>query len=105
LVEAGLNTVPPAVFLIGLGALVHAIAPRLVGVVVYGLVGWSFLVELTGSIVKMPRLLLDLSILYHVAPAPATNPHWGSAAVLVVLGLIGAVAAAVVFERRDLVNA
>lgn len=105
LVEAGLNTVPPAIFLIGAGALVHALAPRLVSVAVYGLVGWSFLVELAGSLVKTPRLLLDTSILYHVAPAPATSPHWGSAAVLVLLGLAGATAAAVVFERRDLVNA
>jgi ABC-2 type transport system permease protein len=105
LLEAGLNTVPPAVFLLGFGALIYALAPRIAGPAGYGLVAWSFLVEFVGSVVKTSHWLLDTSVLYHVAPAPATHPQWTSASVLVALGLVAAIAAAAVFSRRDLISA
>ena len=105
LLAAGLNTVPPAVFVLGSGTLVLAVAPRLTSAAAYGLVAWSFLVELIGALVRTNRWILDTSVLYHVAPAPATNPHWGSAAVLVGLGVVAAAAGAAGFRRRDLANA
>jgi ABC-2 type transport system permease protein len=105
LVKAGINTVPPALFLLGVGALVLAIFPRAVTATTYGLVAWSFLVELIGSVVNLSHWILDTSLLFHVAPAPATDPHWGSAAVLVSLGVVATLAANVIFSRRDLINA
>ncbi|HSS09086.1 MAG TPA: hypothetical protein VLL25_04320 [Acidimicrobiales bacterium] len=105
LIKAGINTVPPALFVLGVGALVHATLPRLTGPAVYGVVAWSFLIEFVGSIVKTNRWLLDTSVLYHVAPAPATNPHWDSAAVLGLLGVAAAVGGTFLFARRDLVSA
>lgn len=105
LVEAGINTAPPGLFLLGAGALGLAAVPRLTGVVAYGLVAWSFLLQLIGSIVNAPRWLLELSLFRHVAPAPATDPDWTSAAVLVALGVLAAGAAAAMFSRRDLVTA
>ena len=105
LIEAGLNTVPPAMFLLGLGTLVHAAAPRLTAAVVYGLVGWSFLIEFLGSAVTMSHWVLDTSLLYHVAPAPAASPQWVSAGVLVGLGAGLALAGCAVFQRRDLAGA
>lgn len=105
LVEAGVNTVPPAVLLLGVGTLVHAGAPRLAGAVAYGLMAWSFLIEFIGSVVKMSHWVLDTSVLFHVAPAPATSPHWASAAVLVALGVLTAMAGGVLFNRRDLISA
>jgi ABC-2 type transport system permease protein len=105
LVEAGLNTVPPGVFLLGAGTLVHAIAPRHAGAATYGLVAWSFLVEFVGSVIKTNHWLLDTSVLYHVAPAPAAQPQWASASALVALGAAAAIGGAILFARRDLVNA
>jgi ABC-2 type transport system permease protein len=105
LVEAGLNTVPPAVFVLGLGTAVHATVPRAAAAASYGIVAWSFLIELVGSVVKAGRLLLDTSVLYHVAPAPAADPHWASAAVLIGLGIVASIIGAAVFARRDLINA
>lgn len=105
LIEAGINTVPPAVLLLGFGTLVHAAFPRAAGAATYGLIAWSFLVEFIGSVVKMSHWVLDTSVLFHVAPAPATTPHWISAAVLVALGAVAAGLAAVIFGRRDLISA
>lgn len=105
LLAAGINVVPAALFLLGLGTLVHGVAPRLAGPVAYGLVAWSFLIELIGSVLKANHWLLDTSILYHVAPAPATNPNWGSATALVLLGAALAGLGSVAFARRDLISA
>jgi ABC-2 type transport system permease protein len=105
LVEAGLNTVPPAIFLLGLGTLVHGALPRLAPAFTYGFIAWSFLVEFVGSVIKTSHWLLDTSVLYHIAPAPAVDPHWGSAAALVALGVVTAAAGVRLFDRRDLMSA
>jgi ABC-2 type transport system permease protein len=105
LVQGGLNTVPPAVFLLGAGTFVQGTAPRLVTPVTYGLIAWSFLIEFVGSVVNMSHWVLDTSILYHLAPAPAAPPRWGSAAAMVALGAAAALGGAALFHRRDLVSA
>jgi ABC-2 type transport system permease protein len=105
LVQGGLNTVPPALFLLGAGTLVHGAAPRLVTPVTYGIIAWSFLIEFVGSVINMSHWVLDTSILYHLAPAPAAPPRWGSAAAMVALGAAAALAGAALFRRRDLVSA
>jgi ABC-2 type transport system permease protein len=105
LVLAGLNAAPPALFVLGLGTLAHGVLPRLAAVAAYGLIAWSFLVELIGSVLNASQWLLDTSVLHHVAPAPATDPDWISAAGLVGLGLAAAIIGGLVFSRRDLVTA
>jgi ABC-2 type transport system permease protein len=49
---AGLNTVPAGLCLLDLGTLAWSIAPRLTSGAVYGILAWSFLVELLGGIVN-----------------------------------------------------
>lgn len=105
LLEAGANTVPPALFVLGVGALVLGTRPRSASFVAYLLVGWSFLVELIGTVIRVSHWVLDTSVLIHMAPAPAANPDWTSAAVLTVLGLAGATVGAIGFTRRDLASA
>ena len=51
LVTAGLNVVPPGLFLLGLGALVLGAWPRRTSTVVYGYLAWSFLIEFAGGVV------------------------------------------------------
>ena len=103
--SAGVNIIPPAVFVLGVGTLVHALAPRAVAVVAYGVVSWSFLVEVIGSAINLSSAVLDTSVLHHVAPVPATDPDWSGAVGLVALGVLGATVAVFVFSRRDLVSA
>jgi ABC-2 type transport system permease protein len=102
LLQSGLNAAPPALFVLGLGTLLFGLMPRLARPAAYAVVAWSFLVELLGSLVKANRWLLDLSLFHHIAPAPASNPIWRTAIVMVVLAA-GAVACGTwAFRRRDL---
>ena len=73
LLTAGLNVVPPGLFLLGLGALVLGAWPRRTSTVVYGYLAWSFLIEFAGGVVHTSHWLLDTSVFFHMVPAPASQ--------------------------------
>lgn len=102
LMTAGLNTLPPAMLVLGIGTLVHGALPRLASPLAYGLIAWSFLVELVGTIAGANHYFLDLSIFHHMALAPAADIRWDAAGIFVGLGLAGAVLGVVLFNRRDI---
>ena len=101
LIEAGLNPVAPAIFILGLGTLVHGLAPRLVPAIAYGVIAWSFLVEMLGSVIRSP-FVVDLSVFHYMALVPAADIRWDSTAALLGLGLGAALLGAAFFNRRDL---
>jgi ABC-2 type transport system permease protein len=105
LLAAGINVVPVGVLVLGLTTLVYGWAPRLTTIAGYGLVAWSFLIEIIGAGLGGNRWLLDTSLLHHIARAPAVDVRWDAAAILTSIGLITAVLGAVGFARRDLQNA
>ncbi len=105
LLEAGLNVVPPAVFVLGIGALAFGLWPRGAIGVAYGLVVWSFLVETIAAVFDSNHWLRDTSPLLHITPVPAADPNWTAAAWLVGLGLLAAAVGVAAFDRRDLVGA
>jgi ABC-2 type transport system permease protein len=105
LLEAGLNVVPPAVFILGMGALTYGLWPRGAIGVAYGLVVWSFIVETISAAFNSNHWLRDTSPLLHIAPVPAAAPNWAAAAWLVGLGLVAAAIGVAAFGRRDLVGA
>lgn len=102
MLAAGINMLPPAIFVLGFGTLTHGLLPRLVAVASYGIIVWSFLVEFIGSAVNLSPWLLDLSLFHHVALAPAADVRWGASLVMAGLGLAGVLAGVLLFRRRDL---
>jgi ABC-2 type transport system permease protein len=104
LLMAGLNTFAPAAFVLGIGVATMGLLPRHTALIAYGVVGWSFLVQMLSSGLNLNHWLLDLSIFHHVAFAPAVDPTWGTNLRLVIMGLILALIGALAFEHRDLVN-
>jgi ABC-2 type transport system permease protein len=102
LVEAGANVVAPGLCLLGLGFLALGAAPRAASAVTYGLLSWSFLIELVGGFFSSNHWLLDTSVFHQMAPAPAVSPDWTSLSVLVTIGVAAAVAGGACFRRRDL---
>ncbi len=105
LIRAGLNIAAPALFVLGVGALVYGLAPRLVSPVLYGLVVWSFVIEIIGPSIKANHWLIDTAILSHITPAPAVEPNWTAVVLLVAIGVGAAGAGTVAFGRCDLANA
>lgn len=105
LLVAGINALPAAAFVLGMGTLLHGVVPRMAVGLTYALVAASFLLEVVGSNVGLPGWLLNLSVLHHVSPAPALSPDWRSALILVALGALAAGTGALALARRDVVAA
>ena len=102
LLNAGANVVPASVLLLGLGTLTLGVRPRATSAVTYGLLAWSFLVELIGGIVNASHWLLDTSLFHQMAAAPAIAPNWHSGGAMVAIGLAAGVVGGIAFRRRDL---
>ncbi len=102
LLDAGMNVVPPAVFVLGVGALTFGVRPRAISVVTYGLLVWSFLADIIGGIINVSHWVLDTSLFHQMAAAPAVSPNWTSGAILTILGVAFAAVGVVAFGHRDL---
>ena len=105
LLAAGVNVVPVGILVLGLATLIHGWIPRLTTIASYGLVAWSFLVEIIGAGLGASGWLLDTSLLHHIARAPAVDVRWDAAAILTGLGVLAAILGVVGFAHRDLQNA
>ncbi len=101
LIEAGLNVVPPALVVLGVGVATYGIWPRGAAIVTYGLVAWSLLVELVGGVVNANHWLLDTSVFHQMAPAPAADPNWTTSLGLLVVAVAAGLVGALAFTRRD----
>jgi len=90
------------VCVLGIGLLTLGVWPRGTSAVTYGLLAWSFLVQLVGGVISADHLLLDTSVLHHMATAPAVDPNWTSSVILVAIGVSAAILGGAAFARRDL---
>ncbi len=102
LVGAGLNVVPPAAFVLGMGALTIGVWPRAVPVVMYGILGWSLLVEVVGGIGALSHWALDTSVFHQMASAPAVPVNGEANGAMLAVGTAAALIGAVAFRGRDL---
>lgn len=102
LAGAGLNVLPVAFLVLGVGALVLAFWPRLAGPAVYAAVAWSLVVYLLASLVDPVRWLQGLSAFHYLSLAPAEPVELTTTlgTSVVAVGLL--VAAVLVAGRRDL---
>lgn len=104
LLEAGVNIVPPAIAVSGLGVFVFGLRPRLTSIAVYGLVGWSLLLVIVGGIGDVNHWLLDTSVFHQMASAPAVRSDWRANGIMIAIGGAGALAGAFAFTRRDILG-
>ena len=107
LLVAGLNLVPPAVAIGGIGVLAFGAWPRRTGAVVYTVLTWSLLADIVGGFGGSglaSRLLLDSSVFHQMASAPAASPNWTANGVMVAVGVACALLGGLAFSRRDLVG-
>ncbi len=102
LLGAGLNTVPAAVCLLGIGALAWGLAPRVASYAVYGVLAWAFLIELLAGIAISNHWLLDTSIFHQFTAAPVQAPNWSSGGAMIATGVVAAALGTVAFAHRDL---
>ena len=101
LLAAGVNVVPPAITITGIGALAFGVWPRATSIVVYVALGWSLLVVVIGGVGAVSHWILDTSVFHQMASAPAVSPHWEANAVMAAIGAACGLAGLLAFSRRD----
>jgi len=103
MLDAGLNVVPSAFVIVGIGMLLlGAAAPRAATTGTYGLLVWSLLIEITSGIASVNHWLLDTSLFHQMAAAPSVHVNWTANTLMVLLGALTSLAGLVAFTRRDL---
>lgn len=102
LLAAGLNIVPPAISILGVGVLALGVWPRAAAIVVYTLLGWSLFGVLIGGIGVTSHWVLDTSVFHDMASAPAVPPNWEASGAMVAVGSLAALLGGFAFRRRDL---
>jgi len=102
MLDAGVNVVPPAITILGVGVLTFGFLPRVTSIVVYALLGWSLLVVIIGGIGAINHWILDTSVFHQMASAPAVSPRWEANCVMAAIGVASAVVGGSAFRRRDL---
>jgi ABC-2 type transport system permease protein len=105
LLEAGLNLVPPAIALGGIGVLSFGAWPRRTALVGYAVLTWSLLADIVGGFGgsgPASRLLLDASVFHQMTSAPAVSPNWTANGIMVAIGVACALLGGIAFNQRDL---
>lgn len=99
---AGANCLPVALLFLGIAALAYALLPRASTGIAYGLVVAAFLWQLVGSLLGVPKWLVELTPFAHVGLVPTQSFRAGSATIMLAIALAGMLAAMWVFRQRDL---
>lgn len=102
IVGAGLNVVPTALLVLGIGAVVLALAPRAAAIAVYAVVIGSLLIDLLASMVDAVSWSARFSVFHYMALAPAASPDPGTLALTTALAVGLGAAATALFVRRDI---
>ncbi len=104
MLEAGLNCLPVALLFGGIAALAYALVPRAGTGIAYGLVVLAFLWQLVGSLLGVPKWLVEVTPFAHVGLVPAQSFRGAGAAVMLAIALATGAAALWAFNRRDMIG-
>jgi ABC-2 type transport system permease protein len=102
---AGVNLVPPAIAVLGIGVLAFGMRPRATSVVVYAVLGWSLLIVIIGGFGTAGHWVLDTSVFHHMASAPGVPPNWEANGIMSAVGVLTALVGGLAFTQRDLEGA
>lgn len=105
LLGAGVNLVPPAIVILGIGMLAFGIRPRATSIVVFAVLGWSLLIVIVGGFGTVSHWVLDTSVFHHMASAPGVAPNWEANGIMTAVGVAAALVGGLAFRRRDLQGA
>ena len=105
MLEAGANCLPVAFLFLGFAVLAYAVVPRASSAIAYGLVSAAFLWYLVGSLLGVPKWVVELTPFQHIGLVPVQTFRPVDAGIMMAIGLAFTVAAFGVFRRRDLLAA
>jgi ABC-2 type transport system permease protein len=90
--------------LLGIGAAVYGILPRLASIAIFAVIIWAFVVDVLKAFLKLDDWIDKTSVLHYVSFAPTKAPDWTQFSWLVVIGALLIAFGVWRFTQRDVVN-
>jgi len=91
-------------FTLGVGTLLYGILPRLSTLVMYCVIAWSFVIDIIGTVISLPDIIIRSSLLHYVSLSPNQPPDWQTFTWLVVLGVGMMTLGIIAFSKRDIIS-
>lgn len=92
------------VFTLGVGTLLYGLWPRIAAASMYIILGWSFLIDLISSAVKLDDFIVRTSLFHYMSLSPNDAPDWKTFSWLLGLGLVMAIVGIFSFTKRDIIS-
>jgi ABC-2 type transport system permease protein len=93
----------PVIFTLGFGALLYGLWPRLAATGMYIVVGWSFLIDMLASAIKLNDIVAKSSLFHYVSTSSTKSPDWSAFTWLVILGILMVIIGIIAFTKRDII--
>jgi ABC-2 type transport system permease protein len=103
LTAAGLVMVPAMWLLAGATLLLYGLLPRW-SLAAWALVAWVFVAAMFGTLLDLPRWVLNLSPFQHVPALPAASMSWLPIVVLTAVAAVLIAAGLAALDRRDMAS-
>jgi len=97
------SSIAVILFTLGVGVFAYGWLPRFAVTAMILFIGWSYLVDILGSIIKINATLTHTSLLHYLS-SPATTPDWKALVWLCSLGITMIATGIILFTKRDVVN-
>jgi len=91
------------IFTLGFGTLLYGTLPRLTVIGMYVVIGWSFIIDAIGAVVKLNDLIVKSSLFHYISFSPTKTPDWSTFAELAAIGVVMAAIGIVAFTKRDII--
>lgn len=91
-------------FLLGVGAMLFGLLPRLASIVMYAVIFWSFLITLLASAAHLSKWMLHSSVFYYTNFNLSHSPDWTTFGWFMVLAVVCSAMGIWAFNRRDIVT-
>jgi ABC-2 type transport system permease protein len=92
------------VFTLGVGTLLYGVWPRIAAASMYIILGWSFLIDLIESAVKLDDFVVKTSLFHYMSLSPNDAPDWKTFYWLLGLGIVMAIVGIFSFTKRDIIS-
>ncbi len=98
------NPIAVVLTVLGIGALIYGLWPRIAVVGMGIVIAWSYMLDIFKALVTLPSFVEKTSLFHYVSTSPVKDPDWSTIVWLVVIGGILACLGVIGFTKRDIAS-
>ena len=103
MMEGAVSLTGIIVLVLGTGALLYGLWPRVAVMGMVAVIAWAFIVDILKGLFHLDDIVQKTSVLYYIPKNPSKAPDWMTVGWLFAIGILLAVIGIYAFRRRDVV--